>query len=283
MNETNLGHVFKKLRKTAGLSQIEIAKILNRDQATISRLEKGTQSLSVESIFVLSRFFEIKYEDLLSGHVNYWEIAKKFDVPLNINPKYLDNTHSLVRELVPLMRLILKKKSPEGLKSFLTSFGLEDLIYMGPCEKISFHCYFDLLQNALKTELITKDDIPELIASTKSAEYHGSFYNVYEKQADPIDIIKAYCYNSSQYEGAFEHNVLDFTERAVTIGFKVKDFAEEIDFSKDGMGSFVTDYKRAFLSSLPEAFGHKALIAKAPSKKNKNLKDEVSFKLIQSA
>ncbi|MFT6546467.1 MAG: transcriptional regulator with XRE-family HTH domain, partial [Bacteriovoracaceae bacterium] len=270
-------------RKTAGLSQIEMAKILQRDQATISRLEKGTQSLSVESVFVLSKFFEINYEDLLSGHVNYWQIAKKFDVPMKINPKYIENSDSLVRELVPLMRLIIRKRKPEGLKSFLNSFGLDDLIYMGPSERISFHCYFDLLQGALESKLVNKDDIPELIATTQSSEYHGSFYNVYERQSSPIEIIKAYCYNSSQYEGAFEHNVIDFSDRAVTIGLKVKDFASELDFSNSGMGSFIVDYKQAFFSALPQAFGYEALIAKTPTNKKKNFKEEVSFKLIQSA
>ncbi len=283
MEVKDLGFIFKKLRKTAGLSQIEMAKILQRDQATISRLEKGTQSLSVESVFVLSKFFEINYEDLLSGHVNYWQIAKKFDVPLKINPKYLDNNNSLVRELVPLMRLIIRKKKPEGLMSFLNTFGLDDLIYMGPSEKISYHCYFDLLQGALEAKIINKDDIPELIATTQSSEYHGMFYNVYETQSSPIEIIKAYSYNSSQYEGAFEHNVIDFSDRAVTIGLNVKDFARDIDFSNSGMGSFIVDYKQAFFSALPQTFGFEGLIAKTPTNKKKNFKEEVSFKLIQSA
>jgi len=283
MNTENLGLIFKKLRKTAGLSQIEMAKILQRDQATISRLEKGTQSLSLESIFVLSKFFEIKYEDLLSGHVNYWAIAKKFDVPLKIEAKYLDNNHSVVREVIPLMRMIVKKQNTDGLKTFLKRFNLEDLIYMCPSESISFHIYFDLLQRALQSELISKDDIPSLVAETKSMEYHGSFYKVYQKQPNPIKIIKAYSYNSPQYEGAFEHNIIDFSERAVTIGFKVRDFAKEIDFAKGDMGSFLIDYKKAYFSELPSAFGFDPLIAKSAINKSKTLSDEVSIKLIQSA
>ena len=69
MDTINLGLIFKKLRRTAGLSQIEMAKILQRDQATISRLEKGTQSLSVESVFVLSKFFEINYLSFQAGSI----------------------------------------------------------------------------------------------------------------------------------------------------------------------------------------------------------------------
>lgn len=282
IEKNDLAIVFKRLRKTAGLSQIEMAKILDRDQATISRLEKGTQSLSLDSVFILSEYFDLRYEDLISGNINYWEISKNFNKPLKLAPKYQEDNNSVVRELVPLMRIILSKKGTEGLFSFLSTFEMQDLIYMSPSESISSLIYFDLLSSALETKLISEDDIPELVKITQSVEYHGSFYQVYENQKDSFDIVKAYCVNSPGYEGAIENNVMETSPKSITVGFKLKDVLEENKKLLSEASSFIINFKKAFFAGLPSTFGYPGLLAQAPSCKSLTAEDQVTIKLTLS-
>lgn len=281
MSAANIAEIFKKLRKSAGLSQIEMANILDRDQATISRLEKGTQSLSLESVFTLSHFFELNYEDILSGHINYWKISEKFNISLKLAPKYLENKRSVVRELIPLMNLLVRKKGAEGLKDFLSFFNMEDLVHMSPSESISAAIYFDLLSKAIEDGLIAEQDIPDLVKMTQSIEYHGSFYQVYEKQKGPIDIIKAYCHNSPEYEGAIENSILSSSDRSITVGFKLRDIFKDESLVSIELASFITNFKKSFFSKLPQTFGHQEFLAQTPIYKDKSLNEEVSIKLIQ--
>jgi transcriptional regulator with XRE-family HTH domain len=283
VGSVNIAEIFKRLRKSAGLSQIEMANILGRDQATISRLEKGTQSLSLESVFTLSDFFELNYEDILSGHINYWKVSEKFNITLKIDPKYLKNKKSVVRELIPLMNLLVRKKGAEALRNFLAEFQMEDLIHMSPSEAIGSSIYFDLMSKAIADGLLAEEDIPVLVKMTQSTEYHGSFYHVYEKQKGPIDIIKAYCHNSPEYEGAIENNILSSSERSVTVGFKLRDFLKDEDILSLELASFITKFKRSFFENLPQTFGYKEFLAQKPTNSNKKLSEEVSIKLIQRA
>jgi transcriptional regulator with XRE-family HTH domain len=278
----DLAFVFKKLRKTAGLSQIEMAKILDRDQATISRLEKGTQSLSLESVFALSDFFQISYDDLLSGKINYWAISVKFNTPLKINPRYTTNNDSYVRELQPLFKFIIKKYSTAKLESILDDMGILDIIYMTGSKRISALIYPDFLSLVLSRGIVLAEDTAEIVKLSNSLEYHGSFYDVYKKQDSQIDVLKAYCINSSQYEGAFRNNILEFNERTISIGLSIKDNVRDFDFSQNKLGNFIIQLKRTYLSELPSAFGFDPVIAKVAQNKNQSLKDEVIFKMIAS-
>lgn len=58
--------ILKELRLEKGLSQIEVAKIVNMSKMAISHWEKGNSEPSIEQLKLLARFFDVSM-DYLTG------------------------------------------------------------------------------------------------------------------------------------------------------------------------------------------------------------------------
>ena len=65
-------HKLKELRKYFGFTQAEISTILKVDQTTYSRWEQGSQTISVEALITLSKFYDVSSDYILdiNKHVN---------------------------------------------------------------------------------------------------------------------------------------------------------------------------------------------------------------------
>ena len=55
----------KKLRKQRKLSQQELAEALGLTQTTISGIESGLRTTTIEKLILLAKFFDVSAEDLL--------------------------------------------------------------------------------------------------------------------------------------------------------------------------------------------------------------------------
>lgn len=55
----------RELRKEKGVSQLELAKLLNMSKMAISHWEKGNSEPSIEQLKVLARFFDVSIDYLV--------------------------------------------------------------------------------------------------------------------------------------------------------------------------------------------------------------------------
>ena len=55
----------KELRKERGVSQVEIAKMLNMSKMAVSHWEKGNSEPSIEQLKVLAQFFDVSIDYLV--------------------------------------------------------------------------------------------------------------------------------------------------------------------------------------------------------------------------
>ncbi len=62
-----LNLVLQKLREDKNLSKKEIAKICNMSPANYGRIERGEQSLSLETAIALAQFYSVSIDYLLSN------------------------------------------------------------------------------------------------------------------------------------------------------------------------------------------------------------------------
>jgi putative transcriptional regulator len=60
-----LGDKICRIRKAKGLTQVELASLVNKDQQSIQRLEKGNINPSIYYLFELSKGLEIDLKELL--------------------------------------------------------------------------------------------------------------------------------------------------------------------------------------------------------------------------
>lgn len=57
----------KQLRKKHGYSQEIVAILLNMEQNTYSRLERGETKIDIERLLLIARLYKISIHDLLEG------------------------------------------------------------------------------------------------------------------------------------------------------------------------------------------------------------------------
>ena len=142
--ESKLGGVIKKVRTAAGINQSELGKLLQVDQAIISRMEKGSQIPSLAQLFVLTNHFEIDPLKFLSGKINYWDVGQRFNASKKIPAYFLENKTSLNFELYCLFEYIEQKKGVNYLIDWLTTVGLFPLTAIHPMDKMPPSLILDL-------------------------------------------------------------------------------------------------------------------------------------------
>lgn len=107
----------KILRKIKGYTQSEIAYILNIEQSTYSKLEKGITRIDVERLFKLSQILEVNPTDLLQNtSTNTFNINTENNlVTGRIEHFYNDNKalHRKVMELEKSVKELLTMLSPK--------------------------------------------------------------------------------------------------------------------------------------------------------------------------
>jgi ribosome-binding protein aMBF1 (putative translation factor) len=68
--QKNFGRRIRDFRKTRGVTQIELARILGMHQAAISRLERGQQFPDMKSLFILNRLYGFRVDNQFEKHPN---------------------------------------------------------------------------------------------------------------------------------------------------------------------------------------------------------------------
>lgn len=66
MSKIPVGHKVKTLRERAGLSQMQLAQLLEVDQSTISKCEKGERQFQVDHLERLGSLFGVTLGDLMN-------------------------------------------------------------------------------------------------------------------------------------------------------------------------------------------------------------------------
>lgn len=81
--------VFKKLRKEKGLTQTELASILNIDQTTVSKWELGKALPETTMLIKLSEFYDVSSDYLLGKSTYYY--------PDNVKNRILDDATDFIQ------------------------------------------------------------------------------------------------------------------------------------------------------------------------------------------
>ena len=82
----------KKLRKEQGLTQQDLAEVINMHRSNYSKIEKGGRELSVSALIQLADFFNISLDELILGNN---PIARD----IKINDKSVIQQTKLIQEL----------------------------------------------------------------------------------------------------------------------------------------------------------------------------------------
>lgn len=84
-----IGENIRKLRKMAGLTQIEFAKEIGISQGTLSDIEQGNCNPSVDTALSIHRRFDVDLDWLLKGEQNGTNAGQKRSLDFSVQEKQL--------------------------------------------------------------------------------------------------------------------------------------------------------------------------------------------------
>lgn len=70
MDQKQLGKTIKKMRTDKGLTQLDLAQILNVSDKTVSKWELGNGTPEIETLIRISDYFQVSLDDLLRGKLS---------------------------------------------------------------------------------------------------------------------------------------------------------------------------------------------------------------------
>ena len=77
MDQVKIGNFLKKLRKEKGITQEQLAEILNVSGRTVSRWENGNNMPDIDILIELADFYEVDIRELIDGERKSENMDKK--------------------------------------------------------------------------------------------------------------------------------------------------------------------------------------------------------------
>lgn len=100
MNDYKFGNFLCELREAKGMTQLELANILNVTPAAVSKWENGESKPKLETFFKVAEIFEVTIEELMAGEYAKERKNIKFRLNVNITEKqYLDFNRFAVKNI----------------------------------------------------------------------------------------------------------------------------------------------------------------------------------------
>jgi transcriptional regulator with XRE-family HTH domain len=250
--EPDIGSAIRRIRKTAGVSQVEFSNILGLEQSAISRIEKNQQMLTATQFKTCAQFFGILMDDIVSGVINYWQIAEKFNRAPPFPARYLKLPYSKVREILPLVFFLNGTKGPAYTKTLLSRFEVDSILLLNPDQKIGTHLNLDLARELISRSILTPQSFGRLIEATRVSYVHGFLSGVYDVQASPLDLVRCWVMNSSHYESNFSYKILDLSKKEMEISVEPQDHMHGTEYRDDILGDFLCKYHRNYFKYFPK-------------------------------
>lgn len=111
----HIGKIIKKIREEKGLTQIQIAELVNMHRSNYSRVENGDRDLSIEAINKIAKYFGMTIDQL----VNFDGIMPQ---EITVEDKTVIEQVRLIQELEPEEKTMVFKM----IDTFLTKKKFKD-------------------------------------------------------------------------------------------------------------------------------------------------------------
>ncbi|MBQ6795653.1 MAG: helix-turn-helix domain-containing protein [Clostridia bacterium] len=101
MNDYKFGNFLFELREAKGLTQLELAKMLDVTPAAVSKWENGESKPRIETLFKLAKIFSVTVEELMAGEF----IVRQNEEVVDKKYEYLRSLDSLLTGRVRISRI----------------------------------------------------------------------------------------------------------------------------------------------------------------------------------
>lgn len=249
--ETKIENTLKKLRKTCKVSQIKLASYLQIDQAGISRLERGSQNIQVDTLVKLAEFYQVDIEQIINGTINYYALAKRFGVNPTLPKRYQGDDNLYMKEIIPIIAHLRKFHGDNFVNIVLSKLGLEDLMYLPPDQKCNGLIMCDIITLSKEKGALSVKDIPFIANLSFEPQYLGHFDVSFSKLEKTKDLIQSWVLSSDFFEGIFHYGIFSEKKSSITLNLSFNSNQVREEFNKTKLNDFILQLKQYYFKQLP--------------------------------
>lgn len=279
LDNKTIGERLRKLRKSSGMSQTELAQILDCDQASVSRLESGIQGTSSLQLIQLAETFKVDLNSIVSGQIDYWETSRLFERKPKLKKRYQSHLETNGRELLPLFHLVDEKKGVGFTNKILKDLLLEDLRSIPPHTKVSVRCLIDFLQAVKDQGVDLSKEVKTWVTHYNNVENFGHLLEAFKNCKDPLDVIQLSLINNDQIDSVFELRLEERKSHYVIISLKKRAYLQGVDLEHTELAPIFTGLVKTFHEFFPEMITGRPLKGTFIKELKKNLTGEGLLRL----
>lgn len=180
--DNNTGKILRALRKYYGINQIDFSEILEVNQSTLSRIEKGWLELTALQWVNLIDKYRLDARCLTSGKIELLELQK-----ININKservggfkklpqKYDVLRGSCTRSVYPFLKFMSDKIGEEKKDEFLKNLGLDPDYFVIQNLPINILLIQDIFMELERRGLVSIKNYKSIMESVSAQDTHSYF------------------------------------------------------------------------------------------------------------
>ncbi len=252
----HLPRLMRAARKRSGLSQVEIARLLDTSQATVSKYESGISYPGAVEWFAFCDATKILPESIRSGFIDLGRPAVLRDVSrlgsFKIPEKYHRNQGEKVRGLYPVLSYLTSVLGGEAERdAYLKSRGLDPDFFVCLDEQLPIDFFADIVKYLLLNHRLDNRGLSILASGTRTPHLHGVLRSPTGSQAGPIDRLTFYLANMQHFDCDFAYDLLDQSAQRIDISIKPEAHIDSASFRHHPvLHDFFCQYKKHFLHAL---------------------------------
>ena len=254
-SQERLGGILKTIRKAAGLNQVEVARLIGVDQPAYSRIESGSQGITIWQLAKLGHTYKIPIDTLAEGQVNLLRVSAEFGKMPPLPGRYQLLPHSRIRDLVPSLLFLSLTVGHAPAKKVIEELGLLGAIGLPPEQPIGVEAGLDLLRWMITARVLTSDSFSTLVDQTRESEANDFLHPVYSTQSTPLNLIQSLVLNSHHYEENFRYQVEAIDRASLEISVLPADHMREVGYKDDILGDMLCRLHREKLAQWPRYIG----------------------------
>lgn len=259
---SNLPLLLKAIRKHQRLGQVQVAKYLNLEQSSYSRVESGSQKLTAEQWFLFCEMTQTPPDAAFLGYIDFLRpigsqgigAESEFDLP----ERYAFERGSSIRKILPLVEYAKKEWGKKKWTDYLQKVELKPDFFLYLDNEINLNFEMDLARELIKGGSLTPKALPEILAPVTTPSFQGQLRFHYRNVQEPSERLKKLFSDQKHYETYFNYTVLEESPGSMDISVTPGDHLGAFSYRKDSiLHDHLCRYRKTFLKSFSEGETHK--------------------------
>ncbi len=246
--------IIRSARKRMGLTQQEVAKVMNVSQSALSKVEHG---ILIPDLFQWYDFCQTTGIHELSCKFGFIDNGQ--NIVLKHNPRegsyqiperYAHHRGEAVRNILPFLDFMKKKMGATAYRDYLKKVHMDEDYFVDYTNQVNMNFLMDMTGELINHAGLNAQTIKELTSAVRQPQFHGVLSQGYEKVKTSEKVVNLVVKNMEKYQLDTHYKILDQKTDSVDIAVAPNSHMRIFDYKNSQWGSFLCDYQKSWLSEV---------------------------------